>query len=828
MTVMLGNKYCIESLQDDLADVQATVHEVLSYTGPLPTASWKYPNQESCSLRLDELLPQLQYEPKDEMHSTMAHATLLELLIDRFLLLFQLEAAYIDSASICAVGETQSILGKSVGLAVKRHWEKLHPLCSGITLWKSETKRQSLTGCSPLQVLAAPSTRASSPGISKDWCSKSSQTEETLLVPCDACMSVQRNLRQVGRTLVRACSEHDLPSALARLTWGVDNREWMNASHVVRWCVEQDKDVTLLSSHFKSMQEVDDQLRSQLMEAQRECKKLKENLRAEEETRGIQLKQHQAKLSSREHLWAEEKSKLQTQLLAVEKDRNALQAGLLQHQQLEASLQQQVQIQSQENASMAQQLQAIQGEMEALQKERKSYLETEESFKALKSTVADLVKSNQNLKRVGDEMETRVELLSKQSADLRSKLESQNQENAVLTKVLTELKHQHVLAIDARADTDKALHECREALQEKQQTVQDLNVERANCRDLIEKLKDEVSLLKKEREELQEREKLLVEYPDLYRAADANLTGTGDIVQDMQRQVSANSIRIQVLEKQNCSLRNSLSKLLAASKSREISPENDAEARREGECESEEALPVTTNGHNGMRISSRTGDRSDKVDTLESSEGTCVLKTAARQRLDSARGDTVDSGIALPETAQSTSAWNGVPVEGNSNACVTAAVVTPPNSLRSSRGGTTPCPDYKRGSSATGKNPALISHTDGPPSAQTTNVAEPLPRKNSSSTLLSTSVTTSNDGSSTNAKSVGHRQQAKGRRLAAHNVRKEGGDGSPTTAKPASSDGVVKLSSLNSSCLNTYIKLKRTEMLKRFNSSQHPGSPAKH
>ena len=41
------------------------------------------------------------------------------------------------------------------------------------------------------------------------------------------------------------------------------------------------------------------------------------------------------------------------------------------------------------------------------------------------------------------------------------------------------------------------------------------------------------------------------------------LTGTGDIVQDMENQVKANNVRIELLEKQNEGLRNSITKLMS-------------------------------------------------------------------------------------------------------------------------------------------------------------------------------------------------------------------------------------------------------------------------
>jgi hypothetical protein len=41
-----------------------------------------------------------------------------------------------------------------------------------------------------------------------------------------------------------------------------------------------------------------------------------------------------------------------------------------------------------------------------------------------------------------------------------------------------------------------------------------------------------------------------------------DISGTGDITLDMENQVKANSLRIHILEEQNQSLRNSISKML--------------------------------------------------------------------------------------------------------------------------------------------------------------------------------------------------------------------------------------------------------------------------
>lgn len=61
-------------------------------------------------------------------------------------------------------------------------------------------------------------------------------------------------------------------------------------------------------------------------------------------------------------------------------------------------------------------------------------------------------------------------------------------------------------------------------IKKNQELVQDLKVEKQNNRDLIENLKEERSHLQAEVEKLTEKVKALVEYPDLYKPNDVNLT----------------------------------------------------------------------------------------------------------------------------------------------------------------------------------------------------------------------------------------------------------------------------------------------------------------
>ena len=42
---LLGSKYCIDSLREDVTDLQEAITDVFSRAGPTRVASWKYPDK---------------------------------------------------------------------------------------------------------------------------------------------------------------------------------------------------------------------------------------------------------------------------------------------------------------------------------------------------------------------------------------------------------------------------------------------------------------------------------------------------------------------------------------------------------------------------------------------------------------------------------------------------------------------------------------------------------------------------------------------------------------------------------------------------------------
>lgn len=83
MAQLLGNRYCIDSLRNDVTDVQGTVIDIFSRVGPVHHPSWKYPDKTSSEIDMTEFLETYDYS-EDEEERQVAHIVLLEMVVDRW------------------------------------------------------------------------------------------------------------------------------------------------------------------------------------------------------------------------------------------------------------------------------------------------------------------------------------------------------------------------------------------------------------------------------------------------------------------------------------------------------------------------------------------------------------------------------------------------------------------------------------------------------------------------------------------------------------------------------------------------------------------------
>ena len=83
MTELLGNKFCVESLNKDVKDLHGVLGNVTSRLGLVTYTSWKYPDKSAMDVDIPELLEMCEFDKDYEEENKISHLLLLELVIDR-------------------------------------------------------------------------------------------------------------------------------------------------------------------------------------------------------------------------------------------------------------------------------------------------------------------------------------------------------------------------------------------------------------------------------------------------------------------------------------------------------------------------------------------------------------------------------------------------------------------------------------------------------------------------------------------------------------------------------------------------------------------------
>ncbi|XP_040106982.1 coiled-coil domain-containing protein 157 isoform X2 [Oryx dammah] len=583
MAHLLGSPACMDSLRKDLTDLQGAIVDVFSRAGPVRFPSWKFPDRAACDLDMVALLEHYDHVPGDPEFTQLAHAVLLELVIDRLLLLLQSCASYLENLTLEQIVPPARAAGPcmSVGLTVRRFWNsllRLGMLSQQAALQKRANQGETLTskptakgeparspelGTSQLVKPPSPvpglapacperdslpvSVSLQRPGrTAENTRSVHSQTVETALVPCDACTSVQGSLREVGKVVVHLCQSQNLPSSLGRFQQLVQDsmgHRPLPAATVGLWAAEQSKDLARLGKLMGP-------LRAQLEEAEgqkdglrRQVGELEQALQQERAAR----RQQAEEAEQRRAQWERERQQLLAETSDL-KTKVATLEGELKQQQSKA---QQLQAEAEHRLEAERQVRQLEQQVELLA----GRLEGASQQIRWASTELDKEKA-----RVDSMVRHQESLQAKQRA-LLQQLDSLDQEREELRGSLDEAEAQraHVEEQLQSVQGEREQGQCQ--LQAQQELLQSLQREKQGLEQATTDLRLTISELERELVDLRERERLLVAFPDLHRPAEAQIQSSGNVTDDMERQVQANDIRIRVLQEENGRLRSMLSKI---------------------------------------------------------------------------------------------------------------------------------------------------------------------------------------------------------------------------------------------------------------------------
>ncbi|XP_030918315.1 coiled-coil domain-containing protein 157 [Geospiza fortis] len=586
----------MESLRADLRDLQAAIADVCSRAGALRFPSWKFPDKVSCELDIAVLLQRYRHSDSEPEFSQHAHVVLLELLIDRLLLLLQSFTGYAEAVlSGRALPPPRGPgPGMSAGLTARAFWSsmlKLGALCQQLRDQVGKYQKEHLKCISPEVVEPGTASEAAQPtsvcpnlsvqpragpSVALSTRSVPTQTPGSPLASCDTCSSAQASLHEVGRAITSICQSQNIPSALSKFQEVLEDgagRRNLSATDMSYWASEQSKDLSRINKHLQGLLQQLNPVRAELEEMGKQKDKLQK-----------QVEDFSRKLQAEKNTQAEQQKAAEQSLKAKEKEHSEAVARL---EQDKDDLRRGAALLEEQLSALKEELAAKEVAVQELELSKTTLLEEMSTTMVAQSQVLELEEKVQVLTGQKDSLEqelsaSRVQLEQELSAS-RVQLEKEK------VRVESLLWHEEVqpepgmaellLLLLARlpalgqAEEDKArlaeqLEQSQQhsgkQLQAQQELLDTLQQEKLALQQSILELQANTAQLQEQAQELRERERLLVFFPDLHMPAETQFESSGNLTEDMKSQLQANKIRIEVLERENTQLEALLAKVKAA------------------------------------------------------------------------------------------------------------------------------------------------------------------------------------------------------------------------------------------------------------------------
>ncbi|XP_072271366.1 coiled-coil domain-containing protein 157 isoform X1 [Pyxicephalus adspersus] len=597
MACMLGDRTCMEGLRKDITDLQGTVIDVFSRVGAVRVPSWKFPDKMSCDLDLVQLLDRYDYVENDAEITQVSHMVLLELVIDRLLLLLQSLDIYTELINNEGRVTPNRSPGPSmsIGLTVRKYWSSMVKLGtvfqrtqtgkrvslqdSVITAKKSETSKDPsyLSSSRPQTASSRLQSQniSSFPGESKHERVKEtrnvgSQTLESALVPCDACAIAQSSLKEVSDTIVSVCRSQNLPTSLTKIQEVLPVEGLLSANEMRYWASEQSKDLARITKHLSELTQLIQPLRNQLDDAKVENEKLIQNMESWKNQLQAQREEMQRQAKDIERKLQEKGQQSQEMMDRLERDKEELRKG-------SAILEERVSILKEELKMQHCTIRDLELARQRLLNEMQNMVHKEEVH-AVEKKMNDLkVHLDNTLKKVqeseeavskerarGENLQIQKESLLAKQKSLLQQLDRLSQEYEDLQGSLGDAEEERVKLEEQIKQTEKEAENLKRQLKDQQEMVKVLQQEKITLENSVSKMTRQLTEIQGCLQEQKERERLLISYPDLHPLPE--FESSGDITEDMEKQLQANSIRISILEEENTKLRASLQKLEEKSK----------------------------------------------------------------------------------------------------------------------------------------------------------------------------------------------------------------------------------------------------------------------
>ncbi|XP_032372488.1 coiled-coil domain-containing protein 157 isoform X1 [Etheostoma spectabile] len=614
MSQFLGRQDCIESLRKDVVDLQGAILDVFSRTGPVRFSSWKFPDKLSCNLDMVALLEQYDFVDGEDVFNQHSHIVLLELVIDRLLLLLQSFNAYVEQIRCSRRREqTQQKGCLSVGLVVRNYWGNLIQFANLKGTYKDikkqtqartsdcdhgtetvssvspqmSTSRHCLSSWSSTSSLKfLPQTHVPSSATHNTLCyskvdshNVGCQTIKSSLVPCNACHQVQSTLIKTGHALLELLHSESLPSSLQPLLVAVEDTlelGHMTAGDVAQYANEQLKDMRRLAKHLQDVRGTVQPLKDRLASAEAERERLRTQLERTQKEFKQELEKHQTNIVQLEFSLRKAQRSVKETEKRLQEEQQQFKRETLCLEETNSRLKENVRVQQDT-------LQALEHENNVLQEKVRTLHMEEETCCKLQQRVLQLESQISETQLRLDKENAKYHSACRQQESMQAKQKSLLERVDALDEECEELQRQLGDREERQIDTHNHLQQMSEQKEQVQAQLaqqQDLCLvlqkEKQTLETHIGELMNSVAELKEYTQALRERERLLVAFPELNPLAQAQPQSTGNVLLDMEQQLQANSIRINILEQENTTLYSSLVKLRERAQnnaSREAAPQ---------------------------------------------------------------------------------------------------------------------------------------------------------------------------------------------------------------------------------------------------------------
>ncbi|MED6287057.1 hypothetical protein CHARACLAT_012582 [Characodon lateralis] len=593
MSELLGGEDCIKSLRKDVVDIQSAIVDVVSRTGPVRYTSWKFPDKLACSLDMVALLGEYDFVDGEDAYNQHSHIVLLELVVDRLLLLLQSVSAYTElQAGRSRRDQSQQKGCLSVGLVVRNYWgnllqcvnkkENSKDIKQTKTLDCKHTKKESPTSSPtmsgtdfcrncPSALFSLPQNNIHSgptynaPSYSKaEQHNTGCQTTESSLIPCDACYRVQSLLRNTGDALKDLFQSEGLPSSLQPLSDAMQDTVYagqMTVGDVTQWTEEQLRDMRRLAKHLQDVRSTVQPLREALTKAETERDRFSSQLESTKKEFKQEVKQHQTSIVQLEFSLRKAQRSAKETEQRLQEEHKQLKREMLSLEESNARLKDKVELQQDTLQALVNEKDELHQKVKTLCREEETCCELQQMIQEIKTQLSDTQLLLDKEKAKYQSACRHQESIHAKQKSLLERVDALDEECEELQRQLEEKEETQIHLNNQLQKMSKLKEQQQAQLSEQQDIYRGLEKEKQRLQTHVDELEKHVAELMEHMQSLRERERLLVAFPELNNWAQTQPQSTGNLILDMEQQQQANSLRIKVLEQENATLHKSLEKL---------------------------------------------------------------------------------------------------------------------------------------------------------------------------------------------------------------------------------------------------------------------------